>query len=408
MHHQPANKRFFQQVKLSNFLSFGPEPTALECRDLNVFIGPNASGKSNFLEALGLLARCPVNIQDYFRAGGGAQEWMWKGGEKFTRTGLEVELESVRPDTPLRFRLGFTKVGNRIEITDEVLENATIPAGKKEPYSYYRFEGSAVINVYEGHNGEGFQSETQRREALVEDMSLTQSVFAQLKDPKAHPEITYVGNAFAGIKLYREWNFGRNTAPRLPQRADLPEDFLLEDASNLGLVLNDLQHQSESKKPILDYLKKFYDQIESYSVKVYGGTVQIYIHEKGAGSPIIPATRLSDGTLRYLCLLAVLCHPHPPPVICIEEPEIGLHPDMIATVAELLRLASKRTQLFVTTHSDALVDALTDTPESVVVCERGDNGTQLKRLDPEALKDWLKRYSLGELWMKGEIGGARW
>jgi predicted ATPase len=74
----------------------------------------------------------------------------------------------------------------------------------------------------------------------------------------------------------------------------------------------------------------------------------------------------------------------------------------------LLRAASKRTQLFITTHSDALVDALTDSAEAIVVCEPGDNGTQLKRLEPDKLKDWLKRYSLGELWMKGEIGGARW
>jgi len=81
---------------------------------------------------------------------------------------------------------------------------------------------------------------------------------------------------------------------------------------------------------------------------------------------------------------------------------------MIATIAELLRGASRRTQLFITTHSDALVDALSGCPDAVIVCERDDNGTQLNRLDPDKLKDWLRRYSLGELWLKGEIGGARW
>ena len=106
---------------------------------------------------------------------------------------------------------------------------------------------------------------------------------------------------------------------------------------------------------------------ELISTKIQGGTLQLYIEEEGGR--LIPATRLSDGTLRYLCLLAILCHPDPPPVIGIEEPELGLHPDILPTVAELLKKASERTQLFVTTHSDALVSALSDMPESILVCE---------------------------------------
>jgi len=117
---------------------------------------------------------------------------------------------------------------------------------------------------------------------------------------------------------------------------------------------------------------------------------------------------LSDGTLRYLCLLAVLCHPEPPPLVCLEEPEIGLHPDILKTVAELLVQASERSQLIVTTHSDILVSALTERAESVLVCERGEEGSRLTRLESEKLKDWLERYSLGELWMMGELGGTRW
>lgn len=399
-----------QRIKLRNFLSFGPEPTELECHALNVFIGPNASGKSNLLEALGILAKCPTDIQEVIRTGGGVQEWLWKGSAKPPLASIEVQAESLkRGNMTLHYKLEFTQVGQRMQITDEVLENTEAFSGKGEPYFFYRFQGGhPVLNVHRSPTKEGVQSEEHRRKLQAEDIDFAQSILSQRKDPEAYPEITYLGKAFAGIRLYREWNFGRNTTPRLPQRTDLAEDFLLEDASNLGLVLNDLQHQAASKNTILDYLRKFYEQVENYSVKVYGGTVQIYIHEKGAGSPIIPATRLSDGTLRFLCLLAVLCHPTPPPVVCIEEPEIGLHPDMIATIAELLRSASQRTQLFITTHSDALVDALTDSPEAVVVCERGDNGTELKRLESDKLKEWLARYSLGELWMKGEIGGARW
>ena len=122
----------------------------------------------------------------------------------------------------------------------------------------------------------------------------------------------------------------------------------------------------------------------------------------------VPATRLSDGTLRYLCLLAILSDPEPPPLICIEEPELGLHPDILPKVADLLRAASQHTQLIVTTHSDILVDAMTDCPEAVVVCEKHDGKTEMKRQSATELKVWLEKYRLGQLWIDGQLGGKRW
>lgn len=126
------------------------------------------------------------------------------------------------------------------------------------------------------------------------------------------------------------------------------------------------------------------------------------------GDFVIPAGRLSDGTLRYLCLLAILCDPTPPPLICIEEPELGLHPDMLPKLADLLREASGRTQLVVTTHSDVLVDAMTESPESVVVIEKHGGETTMNRLKADDLKVWLDKYRLGQLWTRGQIGGTRW
>ena len=123
---------------------------------------------------------------------------------------------------------------------------------------------------------------------------------------------------------------------------------------------------------------------------------------------VIPATRLSDGTLRYLCLLAILCDPEPPPLICIEEPELGLHPDILPKFGDLLRAASQRTQIIVTTHSDILVDTMTESPDPVVVCAKNQGQTSMERLNAADLAEWLKRYRLGQLWTKGEIGGNRW
>jgi predicted ATPase len=94
--------------------------------------------------------------------------------------------------------------------------------------------------------------------------------------------------------------------------------------------------------------------------------------------------------------------------VCIEEPELGLHPDILPKVADLLVEASGRTQLIVTTHSDIIVDALSERPETVVVCEKADRQTVMRRLDPDALAGWLREYRLGALWMSGQLGGTRW
>ena len=128
-------------------------------------------------------------------------------------------------------------------------------------------------------------------------------------------------------------------------------------------------------------MSRFFPRFERMSTRVLGGTVQFYLHESTFDSPI-PATRLSDGTIRFIAILAVLLAPNPPSFVCIEEPEFGLHPDAVAQVAELLIEASSRMQLVVTTHSESLVSALTERPDAVIVCERPGPGTTLHRLIP--------------------------
>jgi len=294
-----------------------------------------------------------------------------------------------------------------MEVIDEVIENENRTSSyEQDVYFFYRYQGgNPVLNVREVTQEQAGKDEGRRKRYLRRaELSPEQSVLSQRKDPDQYPEITYLGSIFNEMRLYREWNLGRYTAPRLPQKADLPDDFLLEDSSNLGLVLNDLQHRPIAKQQIIEKLREFYNEAEEISTKIHGGTVQVFIHEKGLSQPI-PATRLSDGTLRYLCLLTLLCHPTPPPLLCIEEPELGLHPDILPVIAKLLIEASQRTQLIITTHSDALVSALTGVPDSILVCERDDEGTHLRHLEPAKLNEWLEKYSLGELWRMGEIGG---
>lgn len=378
-------------IKLNNFLSFGESQEAIKLGPLNVVIGPNGSGKSNLLESIELLRNAPEQLLKPIREGGGVRDWLWKGAQGTPTASLDVVIGYPKGPQDLRYRLSFTAVGQRFEIVDESIENE-----KPSAFNfYYTFDhGRPTLNV-----------KGDKRALQHEDVDVLRSILAQRRDPDQYPEITYLGQTLSKIRLYREWSFGRYTAPRLPQKADLPNDMLESDASNLGLVLNRLRREPAVKERLLKALRALYEGIDDYDVQIEGGTVQVFFHE---GRFTVPATRLSDGTLRYLCLLAILCHPTPPPLVCIEEPELGLHPDILPTLAELLKEASERCQIIVTTHSDVLVDAMTDQPEAVLVCEKNSEGTTLRRLDAENIKPWLEKYRLGELWTRGEIGGTRW
>lgn len=381
------------EITLHKLLSFGPDTEPLALQPLNVFIGPNGSGKSNLIEAIGLLRSAPAHLASPVRDGGGIRDWLWKGEQDPTAS-LEVVVDNPEGKQPLRHTLLFTEAAQRFELVDERIEDLEGPDLFEPPF-YYKYEDGRRFLAGRG----------EVRELEPKDVLSDESILSQRKDPDQYPEITYMGQAYGRIRIYREWAFGRYAAARRPQDADQPNEHLSEDFRNLGLVLNRLRRDAAVKGRVLENLNQLYGDIQDFDVSIEGGTVQVFFHEKGF---TIPATRLSDGTLRYLCLLAILCHPTPPPLICIEEPELGLHPDILPTIARLLKEASQRTQLIVTTHSDIIIDELTDQPESVIVCERHDGQTRMKRLDAGSLSGWLEKYRLGQLWTQGELGGVRW
>lgn len=364
--------KFINSLKIQNLLSYGSSEEIIDLQPLNVIIGTNGVGKSNLIEVLGLLQGIPSDLTKPIREGGGVNEWLWKGTQETPIARIEAIINYPEGRMPLRYRLDFTTVGQRLEIIDEAIENEHRNNDyEQDVFFFYRYQqGHPVLNARTIT-----ENEPTRRQLRREDLKPDQSVLSQRKDPDLYPELTYLSNQFSQIRLYREWNLGRYTPPRMPQKLDLPEDFLLEDCSNLGLILNDLQHRIGSRK-IVENLQKFYEPVTDITIKIAGGTVQIFLHERGLNQPI-PATRLSDGTLRYLCLLMILLHPTPPPLICIEEPELGLHPDILPTIAQLLIEASQKTQLIITTHSDALISALSEIPESILVCEQDERGSRM-------------------------------
>ncbi|MGQ0663146.1 MAG: AAA family ATPase [Pseudomonadota bacterium] len=386
---------FLRSMKLTNFLSFGPAAEPLELRPLNMLIGPNGSGKSNVIEALALLRSAPNEVSIPVQEGGGVHDWLWKGAHPPPTANLDFELDYPLGKMPLRYSVSFTERAQRFSLVDERIENAQPYPDHDKPYMYFGYvDGRPMLNVM-----------GKPRQLKREDVHPEKSILAQRKDPDHYPEITWLGSRLAEIRTYRDWSFGRSTAPGLPHPADVANDDLQEDCRNLGLVLNRIRREPEAKREMLDALRLLYDGIEDFDVKIEGGTVQVFLQEAGM---MIPATRLANGTLRYLCLLAILCHPEPPPLVCIEEPELGLYPDVATELAALLQRGAERMQLVVTTHADALVDALTATPEAVIVCEKREGSTTLKRLSSDELTTWLDRYTLGHLWRSGEIGANRW
>ncbi|MDA8387307.1 MAG: AAA family ATPase [Nitrospiraceae bacterium] len=396
--------QLIKSLRLNEILSFAPEADAISLAPLNVIIGPNGSGKSNLIEAIELLHSTPTAFASAIRDGGGVREWLWKGKGGTNNARIEAIIQDTQQIRDLRYLLSFTASGLRTEVTDEVLEEKE----KRRPWEddvffFYRYSaGRPVINVCEIVEGECPSGSRKIRHLERQSLVPDESVLSQRKDPDLYPELTWVGQKFGRILTFREWNFGRYAPLRQPQPADLPVDNILPDSRNLGLILNQLEHTDVG--PQLDrLLNRFLPRYQRFSTLIQGGTVQFYLHAQGLKAPV-PATRLSDGTIRFLAILALLLSPTPPPLICIEEPELGLHPDALSLLAELMVDASMRTQLIVTTHSDSFVSALTEEAESVLVCEYRD-GTVLTRVEADKLRYWLDKYRLGEIWRIGELGG---
>ena len=378
------------RIKLENLLSFGPDSPALELENLNILIGPNASGKSNLIEAISLLRATPMSaasrmdMRTVIGQGGGVAEWKWKNpdylsGGPLTLTpppnsefwpSVDVLVKQPEGTPPLGHFFSFTAWPDGFRVLEERVTAAALPVHAPE-------------NL----------------------LPTGGSILAAIRGPDRFPEYSALTDFYERITIYREWVFGRRSVCREPQQADARNDRLEEDFSNLSLYLSRLSRTPKARAAIVNGLRDLYEGVTDFHIHTEGGTVQTLFYE---GNVSVPARRLSDGTLHYLCLLAILCDPNPPPLICLEEPELGLHPDILPKVADLLLEASERTQLIVTTHSDVLVDAMTERPEAIVTCEKIDGQTHMRRLSRDELTPWVHKYRLGELWSRGYIGANRW
>lgn len=350
---------FIERLQVKGLLSFGPDGIDLPLEPLNVIIGPNGSGKSNLLTVLGLL-RTAAGGHDRLLGGRDWGKLLWQGPP------------CIEPDAPTRAMVAAT---------------ATIPEWEESlTYSLQIFEGIQI----------------------KESVDLADNPQGDKVGPHERDALDWLRRKFGRIRLYNNWEYGELAAIRKGQgHSDIPNSDgprLTETAGNLPGLIS--RFSSERKDALTKGLHRLYDGVVAIHTPFDDNKMSVVIEESGGRR--IPAERLSDGTLRYLSLLTVLLDPHPSPLIGIEEPELGLHPDMVFGLASLLVEASERTQLVVTTHSPTLIDALTDHASSVVACDKYDGQTRFRRVNPEDLASWIGDRGLGEVWADGGIGGNRW
>jgi predicted ATPase len=393
----PLRGPLLKSIALEGFLSFGPARLTLPLQPLNVLIGPNGAGKSNLVEAFAVLRAAPQDLPLPIRRGGAVRDWLWKGPSPADRACLEVvfsegHIAQLQTGTPaVRYRLVFGAEGPHFVVLDERIEHET---GSPKPYFYFGYEnGRPMVNIKD-----------RKRALRREDIDPSQSILAQRRDPESYPELSRISDALRKIKIYRSWSFGPDSPLRRGCGVDQPSDVLGEDMENLPVIVQNLLN-SDQREPLIRRFCEAAPGMNDLQVRVLGNQLHIYAREDVRETH---AARLSDGTLRHLSLLAILLNAKASPLIILEEPELGLHPDLMPGLRDLLVEASKVTQLVVTTHSTVLVDAMTELAGSVLITDRVDGGSSITALSQEQVDRWSASDSLGAQWMAGRLGGTRW
>ena len=259
-----------RKLKVSGLLSFGPKGIDLPMEPLNVLIGPNGSGKSNLLEVLGLLRAAPRSLAAPVKRRGAFGEWLWKGEESPLEATVEAIVERRDAEAPLRHTLTFADNGGRLQVTAEEVANAEAPESDTE--SYYRLsEGKHALGIR--------RPDTAEIQVAHSDAKSEESVLSQIRDPRVYPALNRLQEQYERIHLYQNWSFGPSATLRRDQSAHGASDFLNDGAENLAIVLSHFRGQA--KRQLIEALRELFDGIVDVSCPVTGGTVGLFLEERG-------------------------------------------------------------------------------------------------------------------------------
>ncbi len=373
-------KGAIKKISINGFKSIR-ELHEFELRDLNIIIGANGSGKSNFVQVFQLLmAMSGKKFQNFILENGGSDNFLHNGPKSSPIISMEFEFESQssysKGSNFYRFELTPT-VDERFLVSEErrYLTNKWMPYGSSSQESRLSDEREEKSLLDEQYHGVGYFVYQSIAKWMVYHFHDTSSMA-----PMRRSEI------IDDNKLLR--NNGSNIAP-----------FLLKIKNQLFFpsYYRDLVNAIRLVMPFFDDFRLDVQQ------KGVEEKVKLSWQQKGSDFPMQPY-HLSDGSIRFICLATALLNPFPPSVIVIDEPELGLHPEAIRILGELIQDAAKRTQIIVATQSPLLLDQFSI--EDIVVVNRKEGQSTFERLNREDFNEWLNNYSVGELWSKNVIQGG--
>ena len=353
--------RTLRKVKIEGFKSIAN--AEINLNDLNVVIGSNGSGKSNLIGIFRLLERVlSKNLQLYV-----ASE-----PDRFLHHGRKVT-------TALSLDFAFDQ--NSYGFTLKATQDSLIFESERVEYSGYWSYGEPIAV---GHK----ESKLEEAAASYHD-----------KTPK------YVFPKVQKLVVYHFHDTSDSSPAKQTCNVEDNRSFR-SDAANLPAYLYLLQQKHPVQfRHIEEHIRlvaPFFDSFVLAPSNLNEKKIKLEWRQKGSDA-YFDAYSLSDGTLRFICLAALLLQPSPPALILLDEPELGLHPFAIRILAEMLESASKRVQVVLATQSVTLLNNFA--PQDVIVAENDGLKTTFQRLDEEKLKHWLDEFSIGELWEKNVLGG---
>jgi len=363
-------KQSLNRLTIKGFKSI-KELIDLELTNLNVIVGGNGAGKSNLISFFKMLRSfIDGNLNRYIADNGGAGDLLFNG-RKVTRQ--------------MEFEMHFGSRGYRFKLTPTANNTCSI----EDEERYYKAGTTGWWNLGDSVDG------TSRMVAEV------------IKD---RPDARYSRPVYDAISSWQIYHFHDTSATAGMRYYEIVQDSknLRMDAANIAPFLLKLKdtHPIEYQEIVnaIRLVTPFFDDFILRPVESGAKEhVNISWTQKGSDFPMQPY-HFSDGSIRFICLATVLLQPEPPSTIIIDEPELGLHPAAIVVLSELIQIASERTQVIVATQSPALIDQFGI--DDIIVVNREDGASIFKRLKEEDFSEWLKNYSVGELWSKNVIAGS--
>jgi len=405
-----------KRITLENFFSFS-ESTTIELNPgVNILVGINGSGKSNFLKAIRFLYESisGKGLEKMFLKDWGGFNTVANFNESKSDT-IKLIYEFDKDVINKVVNGGYEFRGNLVyEITIHKIGNTSYYL---EEYLYYKNETilSRPFIFLKMENGKGIVSTDEYSEVgiqhFVEDGKIIpfkqqELILRQISDPTRFLPLYTLRQAIESIAVYDYFDTTLESKIR-QTNFDGIETRLLNTGENLVQILNRIKnHHSLQYEEIEALLNKVNPNFKDIGYEKFGNNFYLTLREKKLAKTV-GIGQISDGTLRFLLLLSVFLNPERGYLVSLDEPEIGLHPDMINTIAETIKKASANSQLIIATHSPQLLNSFEI--EDVLVFEKDENNkTIVTRKTEDDFEDWNDDFLVGQLWLRGKIGGKRW